>query len=100
MAASQMLAALDMFLGPVDELAIVGDPLSKEFADVVRAARLGYRPLQILAASASGDEAVGLLRDRKSPASVSLFICREGTCEAPAIGLEAASAALHRLRSV
>jgi uncharacterized protein YyaL (SSP411 family) len=94
MAASQMLAALDYFLGPVDELAIVGNPASKEFAGVVRAVRTGYRPRQVVAASAKGDDTVALLNGRTSPAPVSLFICREGTCRMPLVGVEAATTAL------
>ncbi|MEI7683438.1 MAG: thioredoxin domain-containing protein [Planctomycetota bacterium] len=95
MAAGQMLIALDLFLGPVDEVAIVGRPGTEEFGQVIRAARAGYRPLQTLAASSPGDEAVALLKERTSP-SVSVFLCREGTCQAPAVGVDAALAALRR----
>jgi uncharacterized protein YyaL (SSP411 family) len=94
MAASQMLAALDVFLGPVDELAIVGDPHSAEFGDAIQSMRKAYRPLQVIAASAPGDDTVALLRDRSSPAEVSLFVCRNGTCKAPIIGKDAITIAL------
>jgi len=93
MAAGQMLIALDVYLGPVDEIAIVGTPGSAEFGALIRAARTGYRPLQITAASSPGSESVGLLADRTSP-SVSVFKCREGTCQAPAVGVAAGLAAL------
>jgi uncharacterized protein YyaL (SSP411 family) len=90
-----MAIALDTYLGPVDEIAIVGRPDSEEFQSVVRAARTGFRPRQVVAASAREGEVVGLLKDRASP-SVSVFMCREGTCQAPAVGAEAAAAALVR----
>lgn len=93
MAAGQMLIALDLFLGPVDEVAIVGKPDSDEFKQIVRAARSGYWPMQMLAGSSPGDEVVGLLNDRTSP-SVSVFKCREGVCQAPAVGVSEALKAI------
>jgi uncharacterized protein YyaL (SSP411 family) len=96
MAATQMLAALDFYLGPVEELAIVGDPQSKGFAEVVRAARLRFRPRQVIAASAAGERVIELLKDRTSPGAVSLFICREGTCQSPLNDVAAAVVALNR----
>ena len=74
MAAGQMLVALDFFLGPVDEIAIVGDPASQR----IRRCRSGGSFGISTAASIGGarqrdDDAVGLLKDRKSTAAVIAF---------------------------
>jgi uncharacterized protein YyaL (SSP411 family) len=98
MAAPQMLIALDMFLGPVDEIVIVGASDSREFRKVAAAARIGYWPRRVLAGSSSGDHAVALLNGRTSP-SVSAFICREHVCDVPAVGVNGALAAIDAARA-
>ena len=49
MAAGQMLLALDFHLGPVEEVAVVGQGGSEEVRRVVRAAREPFRPNRVLA---------------------------------------------------
>jgi uncharacterized protein YyaL (SSP411 family) len=97
MAASQMLLAVDFALGPVKEIAIVGDPAAEETRRVVRAARRGFRPHQVVAllpASASAPAALPLLEGKTSQGAVTTYVCENFACQAPLIGAEAAEAAL------
>src|SRR5262249_27481550 len=48
-AAGQMLTALDFYLGPVQEFAVVGDPAAPETLRVLRAIRAGFRPNKVVA---------------------------------------------------
>src|SRR5262249_40394249 len=49
MAAGQMLAALDFYLGPVQEFAVVGDPGAEDTRRVLRAIRSGFNPNRVVA---------------------------------------------------
>jgi uncharacterized protein YyaL (SSP411 family) len=100
--AGQMLIALDFFLGPVDEIAVVGDPAAADTRRVLRAAFGHFRPHHVVALKprgAEGDTAanlLGLLKDKPAGREVTTYICREFTCQAPLVGAEAAEATLGR----
>jgi uncharacterized protein YyaL (SSP411 family) len=99
-AAGQMLIALDFYLGPVQEVAIVANVQAEDTRRVLRAARRDFRPRRVLALKpASGDtrqleEVVPLLAGKTAQAGVTTYICRDFTCQAPLLGPEAAEAAL------
>jgi uncharacterized protein YyaL (SSP411 family) len=99
-AAGQMLIALDFALGPVQEVALVGDVRQEDTRRVLRAARRGFQPRRVLALKpASGDtqkleELVPLLAGKAAQGGVTTYVCRDFTCQAPLVGPEAAEAAL------
>src|SRR6202030_3738115 len=49
MAGGQMLLALDFYLGPVQEFAVVGDAKDEETRQVLRLIRQGFRPNKVVA---------------------------------------------------
>jgi uncharacterized protein YyaL (SSP411 family) len=99
-AAGQMLCALDFYFGPVQEFAVVGDPVNGETRQVVRAIHRGFRPNKVIALKpATGDLNQGhtmlpLLRDKKSLGSVTTYICRDFVCQPPVVGVEGLEDAL------
>jgi uncharacterized protein YyaL (SSP411 family) len=82
-AAGQMLCALDFYVGPVQEITVVGDPAAADTRRVLRAVRSGFRPNQVVA----------LERPCASGAVVTR-ICQNFTCQAPLVGADALEAAL------
>src|SRR5262249_50771969 len=66
LAAAQMLLALDFHIGPVQEIAIVGDPAVEETKRVLRVFRKNFRPNQVLALrKPDGDDGgIELLKDK------------------------------------
>jgi uncharacterized protein YyaL (SSP411 family) len=97
-AAGQMLLALDFYLGPVREVAVIGDLQGTEVREVLRAFHAALRPNDVLAASAPGDAQAGavvpLLADKPTKGAVTTYICRDFACQAPAVGVEVSKAAL------
>jgi uncharacterized protein len=83
------LQALDLSLGPAQEVAIIGppgDPATKALADEVAAAR--FLPNVVLAIASPDDreaaEAVALLRDRPLVGGVpTAYVCRRFACRLP-----------------
>src|SRR5262249_44323337 len=97
-AAGQMLIALDFDLGPVQEIAVVGDPAAEETRQVLRLIHGGFRPNQIVAfkpkaGDARAEELVPLLADKKAMDGVTTSICENFTCQAPLVGAEAVATA-------
>jgi uncharacterized protein YyaL (SSP411 family) len=87
MAAGQMLCALDFYLGPVKEIAVVGEPTNAEVIEVLRMLRRPFRPHQVLAWQANdGAATLPLLRDRKALGNVTTYVCENFTCQAPIVG--------------
>jgi uncharacterized protein YyaL (SSP411 family) len=82
------LSALDRYLGPGREVAIVGDPERAETRELIRAVTGAYRPNVSLALMRPGDpaaeELVPLLRDRTlvdgQPAA---YVCERFACRLP-----------------
>ena len=83
------LSALDLYVGPAHEVAIIGDPT----ADATRAlaaevTNTAYRPNVVLAVAGPGDEhatlAVPLLRGRQAKGGESTaYVCARFTCKLP-----------------
>jgi hypothetical protein len=98
MAAGQMLLALDFHLGPVQEIAVIGETASAEVRAVLRAIQRTFRPNVVVtgrpAVDARADRSVPLLKDKAALGAVTTYICRDFTCEAPVVGVDAAIAAL------
>ncbi|HJT77409.1 MAG TPA: hypothetical protein VJ739_09435, partial [Gemmataceae bacterium] len=99
MAAGQWLTALDFYLGPVQEFAIVGDPAGSATLRVLRAIRGGFRPNKVVAlkppsGGAEAETAVPLLEGRTAGGPVTTYVCENFTCQAPLVGAAAVEAAL------
>jgi uncharacterized protein YyaL (SSP411 family) len=97
-AAGQMLIALDFFLGPVQEFAVVGDPATAATRRVLRAIRQGFRPnkiIALLAPNSKGPPGLPLLEGKGNEgAEVATYICENFACQAPLLGAEALEKAL------
>ncbi|HLW68143.1 MAG TPA: thioredoxin domain-containing protein [Gemmataceae bacterium] len=91
LAGAQMLLAVDFHLGPVEEVAIIGDPVGDETQRVLRAFRKSFRPNQVLALrkADADDGVIGLLKDKPAQGTVTTYICRNFACQAPLVGAEA-----------
>ena len=95
MAAGQMLNALDFYLGPVQEIAVVGQATHPEVIEVLRHLRYPFRPHQVVVWKASGEtskelaEMLPLLKDRGSLGPVTTYVCENFTCAAPVVGSQA-----------
>jgi uncharacterized protein len=86
MAAGQMLSALDFYLGPVQEFAVVGDGPEELLAVL----RQGFRPRKVVAWKGSHtDGDIPLLKGKTAQGGVTTYICRDFTCQAPVVGVEA-----------
>jgi uncharacterized protein YyaL (SSP411 family) len=93
-AAGQMLVALDFYLGPVQEFAIVGDPAAEETKRVLRAIRRGFRPNAVVAlrtptTDAKTEELIPLLAGKVAKGAVTTYICEHFACQAPLVGAKA-----------
>ncbi|HSQ57674.1 MAG TPA: thioredoxin domain-containing protein, partial [Gemmata sp.] len=93
-AAGQMLIALDFFLGPAKQIAVIGgehDPETRHLLGVIRKA---FRPNSVLAfhdpASGTPPDFIPLLKDKPaSGGNVTVYECENFACQAPLIGVEA-----------
>jgi uncharacterized protein YyaL (SSP411 family) len=88
------LCALDFAVGPVKEVAIVGDPESEDTIALLRTARGRFRPNVIVAVAGPGDadaaEAIPLLRDRPQvDGKATAYVCERFTCKLPVTDPEA-----------
>ncbi|MBI3408566.1 MAG: thioredoxin domain-containing protein [Planctomycetes bacterium] len=93
MAAGQMLNALDFHLGPVDEIAIVGDSSANDILEVLRLVRQPFWPNKVVALARPGAEkVVPLLHSKEALGAVTTYVCRDCSCQSPVIGIEAARA--------
>jgi uncharacterized protein YyaL (SSP411 family) len=99
-AAAQMLNALDFYLGPVNEVVVAGDAAAEDTREVLRLLRQTFRPNQVLAfRPKSGvpqevEKMIPLLAGRTPAGAVTTFMCRDFSCEAPIVGVEALKARL------
>jgi uncharacterized protein YyaL (SSP411 family) len=97
-AAGQMLLALDFYLGPVDEFAIVGNRSSGEVNKALGLIRRPFRPNKIVALSENeingADDLIPLLRGKTANGPVTTYVCHDYTCQAPLEGVAALEAAL------
>jgi uncharacterized protein YyaL (SSP411 family) len=91
-ASGQMLAALDFYLGPVQQIAIVGPEGAADTKAAVAAIHTAFRPRRVvafhdpasgpppaeLAALFAGKEAVG--------GAVTVYVCENFACRSPLVG--------------
>jgi uncharacterized protein YyaL (SSP411 family) len=95
-----MLSALDFYLGPVQEFALVGDPKATDMREVLALIFGGYRPNKVVALRQPGPEGdkaavtVPLLEGKTSENGVTTYICQNFTCQSPLRGVEALEAAI------
>ena len=84
-----MLIALDFYLGPVQEFAVVGT--AEEIAPALRLLRKEFRPNKVVAAKIheEDEKVVRLLEGKTRQAAVTTYLCQNFTCQAPVVGLEA-----------
>jgi uncharacterized protein YyaL (SSP411 family) len=99
LAAGQMLIALDFYLGPVEEFAVVGDPEEPQVKQVLRAIHERFIPNRVLAfkpptEAPALDALVPLLAGKRAAGPVTTFICRDFTCQAPLVGADAVTEVL------
>jgi uncharacterized protein YyaL (SSP411 family) len=94
-AAGQMLTALDFYLGPVQEFAIVGDPSAAETRRVLRIVEGAFRPNKVVALKAPNASAtqaetiVPLLAGKTAKDDVTTYICQDFACQEPFVGAAA-----------
>ncbi len=98
---AQWLAAIDWRAGPVDEIAIIGDPADPRTARLAAVARgapahLGWRPRQVVAIGRdSAASSVPLLQARFAlRGAPTAFVCRGFACRQPVTEPEALAAIL------
>lgn len=87
MAFGAMLQALDLWMGPPEEVAVIGEAGAPDTRALLQAARCGYRPNLVLVAAspeASGASILPLLRDRTSiDGRATAYYCQGGACKQP-----------------
>ena len=91
-AAAQMLIAADFWLGPVRELALIGDPADEATRRAVRAVHRRFDPLKVVALGRPGQEApasLPLLAGKPAREGVALYVCQDMACGEPVVGVEA-----------
>ncbi len=95
-AAGQMLLALDFYLGPVREFAVVGDPKADATRQALQLIRQGYRPRKVVALKSDGtsEKLIPLLAGKPPRGDVTTYICQNFTCELPLVGRDALAEAL------
>ena len=78
LAAGQMLIALDFHLGPVREIAMVGDPTHTDYVAKLRTLRASFAPRQLFA---GGSADIPLLANRPATGPVTVYLCENGVCQ-------------------
>jgi uncharacterized protein YyaL (SSP411 family) len=93
-AAGQMLVALDFFLGPTQEVAVVGSLDDSDTRYALGVIRKAFRPDQVVAfhdpATGAPPEFIPLLKDKPMvDGKVTVYVCENFACRAPLVGAEA-----------
>jgi uncharacterized protein YyaL (SSP411 family) len=93
-AAGQMLIALDFYLGPGEEVAIVGGSAPEETWRAVHAVQRGFGPNRVLALHAPAlgrtPDFIPLLKDKPAvDGKATVYVCENFACKAPLVGAEA-----------
>jgi uncharacterized protein YyaL (SSP411 family) len=89
------LCALDLYLGPSKEVAIIGDPAAADTSELAAAVTsASYRPNVVLSVAAPGDEraalSVPLLREREArDGRATAYVCERFACKLPVTDVEA-----------
>ncbi len=83
---SQMLCALDFFLGHPKEIVLAGDPDSQEGREILRILRSSFLPNKVMALN-SGSEAVSLMPPLEGKTAkdgrFTVYVCENFTCKKP-----------------
>lgn len=97
MAAGQMLLALDLRLGPLYEIVLVGPQASQIAHDAHRQ----FLPRRVIAAREESAAQTGPLNDlfagREADGDCTLYVCQDQTCREPVVGKVDIDAALEEL---
>ncbi len=98
-ALSQMLIALDFFIGPAREVAIVGDPAAPDTQTLLAVVNGAFRPNLVLAAAtpdnSDAQRAIPLLQDRpQREGKATAYVCQGFVCKEPVTTPEALAAQL------
>ncbi len=98
-ALSQMLLALDFFIGPAHEVAVIGDPTAPDTRVLLTVVNQVFRPNLVLAVAAPDDraaqQAIPLLRDRpQREGKATAYVCQGFVCQEPVTTPEALAAQL------
>ena len=98
-ALSQMLIALDFFIGPAREVAIVGDLTAPDTQALLAVVNGAFRPNLVLAAAApdnsDAQSAIPLLQDRpQREGKATAYVCQGFVCKEPVTTPEALEAQL------
>ncbi len=93
LAAGQFLIALDWYLGPVDQVAVIGRRSDSATARALAVIRQAFRPRQVLAiydpdAGPPPDLLPWLAGKVACQDTVTVYRCREFQCQSPLIGPE------------
>ena len=93
-AAGQMLIALDFYLGPTQEVAVVGPWAKPDTQEALAAIRKAFRPNQVIAyhdpASGEPPANVPLLKDKPAVnGEVTVYVCENYACRAPLVRADA-----------
>ena len=99
LAFGRLLCALDLYLNPGQEIAIVGDPAAADTRALLAEVRRHYLPNGVLALAAPGDatapELIPLLADRgQIGGHATAYVCRNFVCKLPVNDPEALAAQL------
>jgi uncharacterized protein YyaL (SSP411 family) len=108
MAAGTLLIALDMRQGPFYEIAVVGPPREGDTDTLLRTLRQTYLPNCVTACRADPERAEGspggtdhlapLFAGKTASAGTpTMYVCENFSCREPAVGLDAARAAVEKL---
>jgi uncharacterized protein len=94
LAFGRLLCALDLYLNPGQEIAIVGDPAAADTQALLAEVRRRYLPNSVLALAAPGDvaasELIPLLADRgQIGGRATAYVCRNFVCNLPVTEPEA-----------
>jgi uncharacterized protein YyaL (SSP411 family) len=77
------LAAIDMYVGPIREVALVAEAAIAEVVPLAAVVRSRYRPRAVLAAGVAGDRVPELLADRPGGPGALAYVCEGFACKAP-----------------
>jgi uncharacterized protein YyaL (SSP411 family) len=82
-ASGQMLIALDFYLGPVKEIAVVGDDTAESLGVI----RRSFGPNRVIASPPAD---IPLLKDKPAVGgATTVYVCENYACQAPLVGIDA-----------
>ncbi|MFO0809492.1 MAG: thioredoxin domain-containing protein [Gemmataceae bacterium] len=96
LASGQMLMALDFYLGPLQQVAILGPANDADTQRVVQAARMPFAPHRVVAFHdpTTGESTLPLVAGKPAGQGVRTFLCHNYACDGPLDGPAQAIAAL------